>query len=174
MTRSAAGAHRIWRLGADIDTDLLAPGAYMKLGIEGIAPHCLEAVRPDFARQVQPGDAIAGGPGFGIGSSREQAAGALRHLGVAAVIAPSFSGLFFRNAFNLGLLLLTCPAAERLTEGQSVRLDLAAPGALAVVTNDGQRLACDPVPDFLLAMVHAGGLFNLLRRRIDAKTLETS
>ncbi len=169
----AAALHRVWRLGADVDTDVLAPGAYMKLGIDGIAPHCLEALRPEFAREVRPGDVIAAGPGFGIGSSREQAAGALRHLGVAAVIAPSYSGLFFRNAYNLGLLLLTCPEAETLAEGEVVRLDLHAAGAPAVVTADGRRLACDPVPDFLLAMVNAGGLFNLLRARIPSKTLET-
>jgi 3-isopropylmalate/(R)-2-methylmalate dehydratase small subunit len=169
-----AGAHRVWRLGADVDTDVLAPGAYMKLGIDGIAPHCLEALRPEFAREVRPGDVIAAGPGFGIGSSREQAAGALRHLGVAAVIAPSYSGLFFRNAYNLGLLLLTCPEAETLAEGETVLLDLQAVGAPAVLAADGRRLACAPVPDFLLAMVNAGGLFPLLRARIPSKTLETS
>ena len=169
-----AGAHRVWRLGADVDTDVLAPGAYMKLGIDGIAPHCLEALRPEFAREVRPGDVIAAGPGFGIGSSREQAAGALRHLGVAAVIAPSYSGLFFRNAYNLGLLLLTCPEAETLSEGEAVRLDLQALGAPVVIAADGHRLACAPVPDFLLAMVNAGGLFPLLRERIPSKTLETS
>jgi 3-isopropylmalate/(R)-2-methylmalate dehydratase small subunit len=145
----------------------------MKLGIEGIAPHCLEAVRPEFAREVRAGDVIAAGPGFGIGSSREQAAGALCHLGVAAVVAPSYSGLFFRNAFNLGLLLLTCREVETLAEGEPVRLDLHTAGAPAVVAADGRRLACEPVPDFLLAMVNAGGLFNLLRERISSKTPET-
>src|SRR6476660_5790856 len=123
-------SHKVWKLGADIDTDQLAPGAYMKLGIEGIAPHCLERVRPEFFAAVRPGDVIAAGPNFGIGSSREQAAGALVHLGVRAVIAPSFSGLFFRNAFNLGLLLLTCREAQALREGDAVALD---PGAPAVV-----------------------------------------
>ncbi len=171
--RPAHATHRVWRLGADVDTDVLAPGAYMKLGIEGIAPHCLEALRPEFAREVRAGDVIAAGPGFGIGSSREQAAGALRHLGVAAVIAPSYSGLFFRNAYNLGLLLLTCPQAETLAEGEAVRLDLHDPVAPAVVTGDGRRLRCEPVPDFLLAMVNAGGLFNLLRERIPSKNPET-
>jgi 3-isopropylmalate/(R)-2-methylmalate dehydratase small subunit len=169
-----AGPHRVWRLGSDVDTDVLAPGAYMKLGIDGIAPHCLEALRPEFAREVRPGDVIAAGPGFGIGSSREQAAGALRHLGVAAVIAPSYSGLFFRNAYNLGLLLLTCPEAETLAECEAVRLDLQAVGAPAVLAADGRRLACAAVPDFLLAMVNAGGLFNLLRERIPSKTMEPS
>ena len=155
-------SHRVWKLGADIDTDALAPGAYMKLGIEGIAPHCLEAVRPEFAAQVRPGDVIAAGPNFGIGSSREQAAAALVHLGVRAVIAPSFGGLYFRNAFNLGLLLLTCAEAGRLREGEAIGLDLQ---SLTVSTASGDRLACEPIPAFLLDMVAAGGLMNQLRQQ---------
>ena len=157
-----ASTHRVWKLGADIDTDALAPGAYMKLGIEGIAPHCLEAVRPEFAAQVRPGDVIAAGPNFGIGSSREQAVAALVQLGVKAVIAPSFSGLYFRNAFNLGLLLLTCSQAERLQEGELVGLNLQ---TLSITTARGERLDCDPIPSFLLEMVAAGGLLNQLRQR---------
>jgi len=154
--------HRVWKFGPDIDTDALAAGAYMKLGIEGIAPHCLEAVRPEFAAQVQPGAVIAAGPNFGIGSSREQAVAALVHLGVKAVIAPSFSGLFFRNAFNLGLLLLTTPHAEQLDESELVELDLQ---ALTLRRPSGQQLVCQPIPVFLLDMVAAGGLMNQLRQR---------
>ena len=170
---TALAMSRVWRFGSDIDTDVLAPGIYMKRPLEELATHCLEAVRPEFAAQVRPGDVLVAGPNFGIGSSREQAAGVLRHLGLAAVIAPSYSGLFFRNAYNLGLLLLTCREAETLAEGEPVRLDLDTAGAPAVVAADGRRLACDPVPDFLLAMVNAGGLFNLLRERISSKKPET-
>jgi len=155
-------AHRVWTLGADIDTDALAPGAYMKLGIEAIAPHCLEAVRPGFAAAVRPGDVIAAGPNFGIGSSREQAAAALVQLGIKAVIAASFSGLFFRNAFNLGLLLLTTEAATQLQEGEIVELDLA---SLTLTRDSGARLVCAPIPEFLLDMVAAGGLMNQLRKK---------
>lgn len=154
--------HRVWKFGPDIDTDALAPGAYMKLGIEGIAPHCLEAVRPEFAGEVQPGAVIAAGPNFGIGSSREQAVAALVHLGVKAVIAPSFSGLFFRNAFNLGLLLLSTPDAEQLAEAEQVELDLQ---TLTLRRPSGQQLVCQPIPGFLLDMVAAGGLMNQLRQR---------
>ena len=162
----ASGArptHRVWKFGADIDTDVLAPGAYMKLGIEGIAPHCLESVRAEFAAGVRPGDVVAAGPNFGIGSSREQAAAALVHLGVAAVIAPSYGGLYFRNAFNVGLLVLTCPQAESLEDGQTVELDLETP---AVISPTHGRLSCEPVPGFLLDMVRVGGLFNQLKLRL--------
>lgn len=165
MTRPplATSGHRVWKLGADIDTDQLAPGTYMKLSLAELAAHCLEGVRPEFASQMQPGDVIVAGPNFGIGSSREQAAGALVQLGLRAVIAPSYSGLYFRNAFNLGLLLLTCPQAEAIQEGERITLDLA---GRAVVRADGQRLAVDPIPDFLLDMVEAGGLLNQLKRRL--------
>jgi 3-isopropylmalate/(R)-2-methylmalate dehydratase small subunit len=161
------GAHRVWKLGADVDTDALAPGAWMQHGVDVIAQHCLEALRPDFAPGVQPGDVIVAGPNFGIGSSREQAAGALRHLGVAAVIAPSYSGLFFRNAFNLGLLLLTCPGCEAIAEGERIALDARAG---TVTRADGTVLRADPIPGFLLDMVDAGGLLNQLKRRFETRT----
>ncbi len=156
---------RIWHLGDDVDTDALAPGAYMQLGVDGIAPHCLELLEPAFAPGVRAGDVIVAGPNFGIGSSREQAAAVLVHLGVAAVIAPSFGGLFFRNAFNLGLLLLTCPAIDAL-RGQSDLVIDADP--LRLRRRDTQVVACEPVPDFLLAMAQAGGLLPQLRQRLAA------
>ena len=154
---------RVWKLGADIDTDVLAPGHAMKHGIDKIATYCLESVRPEFARQVRPGDVIVAGPNFGIGSSREQAAAVLVTLGVVAVIAPSYSGLYFRNAFNVGLLVLTCAEAETLHEGEAIVLD---PGARFVQAADGRRLACEPIPDFLLDMVRNGGLLPTLRQRL--------
>lgn len=154
--------HRVWRLGADVDTDALAPGAWMQHGVDVIAQHCLESLRPDFAAGVRHGDVVVAGPNFGIGSSREQAAAALRHLGVAAVIAPSFAGLFFRNAFNLGLLLLTCREAASIAEGEPVAIDARAG---RVTRADGTVLATEPIPGFLLDMVEAGGLLPQLKRR---------
>ncbi len=165
MTHNIQGA-RVWRLGADIDTDVLAPGTWMKHGLEVIGWHCLEAIRTDFASGVKSGDVIVAGPNFGIGSSREQAAGVLRHLGVAAVIAPSFSGLYFRNAFNLGLLLLTCPRATEVGEGERIDVRFE-PGSdtPVVVRANGERLPCAPIPGFLMDMVQAGGLLPLLKQQ---------
>jgi 3-isopropylmalate/(R)-2-methylmalate dehydratase small subunit len=157
-------AARVWRVGADVDTDALAPGAYMKHGLEVIGWHCLASVRPDFASGVQEGDVLVAGANFGIGSSREQAAGVLRHLGLAAVIAPSYSGLYFRNAFNLGLLVLTCPEAHLIEEGERVGLEWDGETP-QVVRAHGQRLACAPIPGFLMDMVDAGGLLPLLKQR---------
>ena len=153
---------RTWRLPAEVDTDQLAPGHAMKHGLDVIARHCLEIVRPDFAAGVRPGDVVVAGPGFGIGSSREQAASVLVHLGVAAVIAPSFSGLYFRNAFNVGLLLLTCEQADRIADGSALRFDARA-GRIDLPGGDVLPLA--PIPGFLLDMVEAGGLLPQLKKR---------
>lgn len=158
--------HRVWRLGAEVDTDALAPGAWMQHGVDVIARHCLEALRPDFAGGVQAGDVIVAGRDFGIGSSREQAAAALRQLGVAAVIAPSFAGLFFRNAFNLGLLLLTCADCERILEGERIAFDSRAG---TVTRASAEVLAADPIPSFLQDMVAAGGLLPQLRTRFQTR-----
>ncbi|RYF41134.1 MAG: 3-isopropylmalate dehydratase [Comamonadaceae bacterium] len=167
MSRTTVGEARVWRLGADLDTDALAPGHAMKHGIDIIARHCLESVRPEFAAGVKPGDVVAAGPNFGIGSSREQAASVLVALGVTAVIAPSFGGLYFRNAFNVGLLLLTCPQAEQLEEGEQIGFD-ARTGRIARAV--GPPLACDPIPTFLLEMIEAGGLMNQLQQRLHPRT----
>jgi 3-isopropylmalate/(R)-2-methylmalate dehydratase small subunit len=159
--------HTVWHLGDDVDTDALAPGAYMQHGVDVIARHCLENLLPRFAADVRAGDVIVAGHNFGIGSSREQAAAALVHLGVAAVIAPSYGGLFFRNAFNLGLVLLTCPEGPVRLQGQNrVQLDMAGP---AITLPSGARVACEPVPGFLLQMAQAGGLMASLKRRLAAQ-----
>jgi 3-isopropylmalate/(R)-2-methylmalate dehydratase small subunit len=159
-------AGRVWKLGADIDTDALAPGRWMKLAPPELAAHCLEAVRPEFAREVRAGDVIAAGPNFGVGSSREQAAAVLRQLGVAAVLAPSFAGLFYRNAINLGLPVLVCAQAETLADGERIALDV----QRGVVTRaDGSTLVCEPLPPFLWDIVAAGGLLPSLKRRLAKK-----
>lgn len=159
--------HKIWHLGDDIDTDALAPGAWMQHGVDVIAQHCLENTLPHFARDVRPGDVIVAGPNFGIGSSREQAASVLVHLGVATVIAPSFGGLFFRNAFNLGLVLLTCPEVEVLRKEEQTMIDWR---GLQLVLINKKAIQCDPVPEFLLHMARAGGLVADLKQRLLKQT----
>jgi 3-isopropylmalate/(R)-2-methylmalate dehydratase small subunit len=165
--------HKVWRVGANVDTDSLAPGAYMKLELNEIARHALENHYPGLAGAISPGDVLVAGPNFGIGSSREQAVGVLVALGVKAVIAPSFSGLYFRNAYNLGLLAIVCQQAERIAEGMHVEIDTRH-AQLRVHANDGEPfvLPCQKVPDFLIDMVEAGGLLNQLQKNYPVKTDE--
>lgn len=158
---------RAWVFGDDLDTDAIAPGKYMKSAIEEIAKHCLESVDPAFASGVAPGDVVVGGRNFGMGSSREQAPQALKALGVSAVVAQSFAGLFYRNALNLGLAAVACADARRIRPGDRVTVD---PEAGRIVNETtGETLACEPIPPHLMAMVRDGGLLAHLEKRMAAR-----
>lgn len=162
--------NRVFLVGDNVDTDQLAPGQYMRGGIEAIARHCLEAVRPDFASTVKPGDVLVGGENFGIGSSREQAAEALRHLGVACVIARSFAGIFYRNAINLGLPVLVGRDLDAVAEGDACLFSLST-GEL-VLTDKNRTLRLEPLPDNLKRMLSDGGLVPHLKKRFAAQREE--
>jgi len=156
-------AHKVWRFGDNIDTDVLAPGLYMKNSIAELATHCLESVEPRFAREVRPGDVVVGGRGFGMGSSREQAVQALIELGVVAVVAASFGGIFYRNALNHGLLAVTSMHTESLRQDDRVMIDGMAGDIVNITT--GERLRCEKLPPHLLAMIADGGLVPHLAKR---------
>lgn len=147
--------------GDRVDTDALAPGAYMKLPAGERARHCLEALDPNFAGAVRPGDVLAAGTGFGIGSSREQAPEALCTLGVGAVVARSFARIFYRNAVNLGLPVLHCERATEIRAGAHVEIDV----ARGEVRSEGRILPCRPLPEALLQILQDGGLVAHLRKR---------
>lgn len=160
---SRLGGGRAWVFGDDIDTDVLAPGIYMKGPIEEMARHCLESVEPRFASEVRQGDVVIAGRNFGLGSSREQAPQCLRMLGVAAVLAPSFGGIFYRNALNLGLPALVCEDAGRIADGHSVWVDPLAGSAEDETA--GLVVSFEPLPAHLVAMLEDGGLVPHLERR---------
>lgn len=154
---------RIFLVGDDVDTDQLAPAQYMGGGVEALAAHCLEGLRPDFAASVRPGDFLVAGRNFGAGSSREQAAEALKLLGIRAVLARSFAGIFYRNAINLGLPALVLPDAGEIEEGDRAELDL--DRAELHLAGKGRTVALEPLPDNLRALLADGGLVPHLKRR---------
>ena len=162
------GAGRAWVFGDRIDTDVLAPGHLMKLSAEELATHCLEAIAPDFASSVRPGDVIVAGSGFGIGSSREQAAVSLKILGVRAILAASYARIFWRNALNLGLPCLTMPSlaaadAGAIRQGDRIVIDPES----GRVENETTGLAyqVQPLPPHLLLIIAEGGLMPFLKSR---------
>ncbi len=157
-------AGRVWKYGDGVDTDLLAPGIYMKGSLEELAGHCLEAIDPSFAGTVREGDILVAGKNFGIGSSREQAAQVLRMLGVTAVIARSFGGIFYRNAYNLGLYALVSGDVDRIEKDQDISIDPLA-GQITNMTT-GEKLTCEQVPEHLAAIVSAGGLIPHLEEKL--------
>lgn len=144
-------------LGTDIDTDLIIAGRYLRTKDPSVwASHAFEDLDPSLTSRLK-GAVIVAGKNFGCGSSREQAAIALKEVGVVAIAAPSFACIFFRNAINIGLPLietgLTC------MEGETVAFDLEA----AWVEADGRRSPIRRLSPRMLAILSAGGLVEYWR-----------
>jgi 3-isopropylmalate/(R)-2-methylmalate dehydratase small subunit len=158
---------RLWKFEGTIDTDVLAPGLYMKSPLNELAEHCLEAVRPEFAASVKAGDIVLAGEDMGAGSSREQAAEVLKYLGIEAVIAKSFAGIFYRNAINLGLPVFVLPSYSadlpQLVDGAKVSFDF--DRARLTLTDFDKEIDLEPLPDFLRDLISDGGLVPHLVKR---------
>lgn len=144
---------RTWVFGDDIDTDVIIPGKYLRTtDMQVFADHAMEGIDPDFSKKVKPGDIVVGGNNFGCGSSREQAALALKYAGVACVMARSFGRIFFRNAINVGLPLME--ADIQCQEGDEIEVDL----ENGKVIVNGNEYVGNKLPDFLLEILNDGGL----------------
>lgn len=152
--------------GDDISTDQITPGKYLKLTEAEAALHAMEGIDPTFTTRVRQGDLLVGGRNFGKGSSREYAASSLRIVGIAAVIAPFFARIFFRNAINQGLAVLECPEAGRIREGDELEVDVVA-GEVRDLTQ-GLRLTATKLPPHILELIAAGGIVPWLERWLAA------
>ncbi len=162
-------------LPANIDTDIIYPGRYLNItDRELTAAHLFELAYPELRARIQPGDLIVGGRNFGCGSSREQAAAAIKYAGVTAVIAPSFARIFFRNSINLGLpLVVSAEAVEHVRDGDRLELDLAG-GTILNVTR-GESYHAAPLDPRAIELIGAGGLVPYLKRkRASAEMLQES
>ncbi len=153
---------KVHKLGDDINTDLILPGRYLKLPEHQAYVHVLEAVRPNFVEQVEPGDIIVAGRNFGGGSSRESAVTVLKLAGIGAVVARSFARIFFRNALNLGLPVVEADLTEAVDEGDILEIDLEAGTIFHMAT--GRTFAFSPLPPQLLELLECGGLVPYLER----------
>ena len=155
---------RAFVYGDDINTDVLAPGAYLKFSTEEMAKHCLEAIDPNFVSNVEQGDIVVGGNNFGVGSSREQAAASLVILGINFVIAKNFARIFYRNAFNLGLIPLICDEYYKITNQDLLEIKPKEGKIINLTKNTIYN--SEPIPNHLLKIVQSGGLIEDLKNRI--------
>jgi 3-isopropylmalate/(R)-2-methylmalate dehydratase small subunit len=142
--------------GNDVNTDEIIPARYLNTTDPTIlAAHCMEDIRPEFSACREMGRIIVAGENFGCGSSREHAPIAIKAAGVSCVIAESFARIFFRNAINIGLPILTCPGISRhVKEGESLTVDLRT-GSIALPS--GGVLETTPFPPFMERIVREGG-----------------
>jgi 3-isopropylmalate/(R)-2-methylmalate dehydratase small subunit len=143
-----------------INTDEIIPARYLNTDDEAeLAQHCLEDLDVDFMKKVQAGDVVVAGDDFGCGSSREHAVWAIRGAKIQTVIARSFARIFYRNAIDCGFYLIeSAEAVEKIGNGDEVEIDYDN-GVIKDKTN-GQEIKFQPLPDFALEIIAAGGLLN--------------
>jgi 3-isopropylmalate/(R)-2-methylmalate dehydratase small subunit len=156
---------RVWKYGDDVNTDVIFPGKYTYTVTDPaeMASHAMEDLDPEFAKSVQPGDVVVAGRNFGCGSSREQAAFCLKYAGVGAVVAKSFSRIYFRNAINAGLPVIQAPeAVDAIEAGETVEIDLER-GELRCKAG---RFSFPRLPEAVLGIFAAGGLIPYTRQRL--------
>ena len=159
----------VHRYGRDVDTDVIIPARYLNTSDPAeLAKHCMEDLDASFVGKVAPGDIIVAEENFGCGSSREHAPVAIKASGISCVIAANFARIFYRNAINIGLAILECPAASaEIENGDEVTVDFDT-GVITDVTK-GTTYQAEPFPPFIKDMIARGGLMASLKAKEAAK-----
>ena len=156
---------KVHKYGSNVDTDVIIPARYLNTSSEEeLAAHCMEDLDPAFVKNVRAGDILVAEDNFGCGSSREHAPIAIKASGIALVIANTYARIFYRNAINIGLPILECPAAvEGIRAGDIVSCDL----ANGIIRNEttGASYRAQPFPPFIQKIIDAGGLLKSLEER---------
>ena len=156
---------KVWKFGDEIDTDIIIPARYVELPPDEYKKHIMEPVRPNFSSQLQEGDFIFAGKGFGMGSSRGHAVVALQKAGIRAIVAHSFARIFYRSAINEGLPVIGCPeASDRTEEGDTVEINVAS-GDIKNETR-GTEFQFHPFPELVQNILLAGGGVHYFKNRL--------
>ncbi len=151
---------KVWKFGDNIDTDVIIPGKYLRTtDMSVFAAHIMEGIDPQFSQKVKKDNIIVAGGNFGCGSSREQAPLALKHAGVACIVAESFARIFFRNAINVGLPIIE--AKIDCEEGDIIEIDF----EKGIVKNKNKTFSGTKLPDFLREVLTDGGLVEHRKKR---------
>ena len=156
---------KAWTFGRNVNTDLIYPKMWFRPAYQPgeMASHLMVGIDEDFPRKVGRGDIIVGGQNFGCGSSREEAAAAMKEAGIGAVVAPSFGRLFTRNCINVGLPVITSAGIdEQVREGDDLDVDLIAGRIRNLRTGYEARLP--PMAAESLKLIEDGGIANYTRR----------
>jgi len=159
---------RVWKYGPDINTDVIIPGRYCHITEPTeLAKYCMADLDPEYVNKMQPGDIIVAGSNFGCGSSREVAPLSIKATGTAAVVAPSFARIFYRNAINIGFPIFeSTEAYERINEGDEIEIHPDA-GEIRDLTT-GENFKSAAFPEFVQQIMAKGGLSRYAEERLAA------
>jgi 3-isopropylmalate/(R)-2-methylmalate dehydratase small subunit len=157
---------KVWKFGDNIDTDLIIAARYLNTSDpHELAKHVMEDADPEFYSKISKGDIIVAGYNFGSGSSREHAPIALKYAGISAVIAKSFARIFYRNSFNMGLPIFELDEVERISEGDTLDIDMSN-GVIKNITKN-EEYKFKAIPPFMQKLLDAGGLMNYAKQKIE-------
>ncbi len=155
---------KVWKFGANVDTDAIIPARYLNTTdpVE-MASHLMEDIDPKFVEKIKPGDLFVADENFGCGSSREHAPLAIKYAGIACVIAKSYARIFYRNSFNMGLLILeSAEAVDGTQQGDELRVD--SETGIIENQNTGKTFKAQPIPPFMQQLIEAGGLMSYVQK----------
>jgi 3-isopropylmalate/(R)-2-methylmalate dehydratase small subunit len=165
-------AGKAWKFGDNIDTDMIISARHLITSDpEELAKYCMEDADPTFAERVRPGDIIVAGDNFGCGSSREHAPIAIRAAGVSCVIAKNFARIFYRNAFNIGLLILECPDTDKIHTGDRLKVNVGQGEILHLET--GTIFKASSIPHFMQELIADGGLIDHVAKGLKKNIVRT-
>jgi 3-isopropylmalate/(R)-2-methylmalate dehydratase small subunit len=150
----------------DFDIDLIIGITNIKISdVDQLAALAMADRAPGFAATVQRGDLLVGGRNFGYGHPHFPAMRAMRHLGIAGVIAESFAPGFFRGEISMGFPLITCPGiVAAVQRGDEIEVDWA--GSCVRHGGSGRSLPLQPLSAAERGMLEAGGLIRYLKTRV--------
>jgi 3-isopropylmalate/(R)-2-methylmalate dehydratase small subunit len=156
-------------LGKNIDTDQIYPGIYVQYtDPKDVAKYALAGYDPNFAKNFKSGSIIVADTNFGCGSSREHAAITLKGIGVSAIIAESFGRIFYRNAINLGLPVITCKGIHAaFHEGDQASINMET-GEIKNETT-GAVMHAVPFSEYIQNILDNGGIKPMIRKQQEAK-----
>ena len=154
----------VHKYGDHVDTDVIIPARYLNTqNHKELASYCMIDIDTEFVNKVKDGDIMVAGVNFGCGSSREHAPVAIKASGISCVIAKNFARIFYRNAINIGLAILECPAAsEGFDAGDEVSVDFDT-GIITNVTKN-ETYQAEPFPAFIKEMIAKGGLMASVKK----------
>ena len=156
---------KVWKFGDNIDTDVIIAARYLNTSDEKfLASHVMEDIDPNFVKKISIGDVIVAGENFGCGSSREHAPIAIKSAGICAVIAKSFARIFYRNSFNMGLLILECNETDKINEGDELKIDVNQ-GTISNLTQN-KTYKFQPIPPFMQELIKSGGIIEYAKTKI--------
>jgi 3-isopropylmalate/(R)-2-methylmalate dehydratase small subunit len=142
------------------------PRTYEELG-----KYCMVNLDPDFPRKVQKGDFIVGSENVGYGHDHDQACMAIKGAGVGAVLCESSNGNFVRNSIDHGLPVVEIKGiSTAVQQGDQLEVDLA--GGTCRNSTSGMVLRFAPLPDFLLEILAAGGVYPMLEQKLKSGKLQ--